>query len=141
MWACLAAMSAYAKDLTTAEIAYASLDEADKVQFIQQIKEIPVKEARNAEMALLCGNPQDAESILLQAALVFRAIMLNIQLYNWDRALELALKHKTHIDTVIGYRKKNLEDFDRKETNQRYLQYSEGVSKLKINIVFYFPYI
>lgn len=134
-------MSAYAKDLTTAEIAYASLDEADKVQFIQQIKEIPVKEARNAEMALLCGNPQDAESILLQAALVFRAIMLNIQLYNWDRALELALKHKTHIDTVIGYRKKNLEDFDRKETNQRYLQYSEGVSKLKINIVFYFPYI
>jgi hypothetical protein len=46
------------------------------------IKEIPVKEARNAEMALLCGSPQDAEAILLTAGLIFRAIMLNIQLYN-----------------------------------------------------------
>ena len=27
MWACLAAMSAYAKDLGTAEIAYAAIDE------------------------------------------------------------------------------------------------------------------
>lgn len=59
--------------------------QADKVQFILNIKDIPVKEARNAEMALLCGSPQDAEGILLQASLVFRAIMLNIQLYNWDR--------------------------------------------------------
>jgi intraflagellar transport protein 80 len=36
-------------------------------------------------MALLCGSPQDAEAILLTAGLIFRAIMLNIQLYNWDR--------------------------------------------------------
>lgn len=55
------------------------------MQFIINIKEIPVKEARNAEMALLYGNQQDAEAILLQAGLIFRAIMLNIQLYNWDR--------------------------------------------------------
>jgi len=59
--------------------------QADKVQFILNIKDIPVKEARNAEMALLCGSPQDAEGILLQANLTFRAIMLNIQLYHWDR--------------------------------------------------------
>ena len=44
-----------------------------------------MKDARNAEMALLCGSPQDAEAILLQAGLTFRAIMLNVQLYNWDR--------------------------------------------------------
>ena len=59
--------------------------QTEKVQFIQNIKDIPVKEARNAEMALLSGNTQGAESILLQANLIFRAIMLNIQLYNWDR--------------------------------------------------------
>ena len=59
--------------------------QADKVQFILNIKDIPVKDARNAEMALLCGNPHDAEAILLQAGLIFRAILLNIQLYNWDR--------------------------------------------------------
>ena len=55
------------------------------MHFIQHIKDIPAKEARNAEMALLCGQPQDAEGILLSAALTFRAIMLNVSLFNWDR--------------------------------------------------------
>lgn len=59
--------------------------QVDKVQFISNIKDIPVKEVRNAEMALLCGNHMDAEAILLAAGLIFRAIMLNVQLYNWDR--------------------------------------------------------
>lgn len=66
-------------------LVYMSYLQAEKVQFIVNIKDIPVKEARNAEMALLCGSPHDAESILLTAGLIFRAIMLNIQLYNWDR--------------------------------------------------------
>ncbi|KAL5004430.1 hypothetical protein ScPMuIL_017886 [Solemya velum] len=127
LWACLAAMSAYAKELNTAEIAYAAIKEADKVQFIINIKDIPVKEARNAEMALLCGSPQDAEAILLQAGLIFRAIMLNIQLYNWDRALELAVKHKTHVDTALGYRHKYLDKFDKKETSKKFLQFQEGI--------------
>lgn len=120
-------MASYAKELNTAEIAYAAIDEADKVEFIIHIKEIPSKEARNAEMALFCGNPQDAEGILLQGGLIFRAIMMNIELYNWDRALELAVKHKTHVDTVLAYRQKFLDDFDKKETNKRFLQYAEGV--------------
>ena len=34
--------------------------------------------------------PEEAEAILLQAGLVFRAIETNIKLFNWDRALELA---------------------------------------------------
>ncbi|WAR28818.1 IFT80-like protein [Mya arenaria] len=111
LWACLAAMSAYAKELNTAEIAYAAIQE----------------DARNAEMALLCGNPQDAEAILLQAGLIFRAIMLNIQLYNWDRALELAVKHKTHVDTVLGYRQKYMDQYGKPESNKRFLQYKEGI--------------
>ena len=40
---------------------------------------------RLTEMAVFCGQSQQAEGILLQAGLVFRALMLNIQLYNWDR--------------------------------------------------------
>lgn len=44
------------------------------------------------------------------------------------RALELAVKHKTHVDTVLAYRKKYLENFDKEETNKRYLQYAPGVS-------------
>lgn len=46
----------------------------------------------------------------------------------YSRALELAVKHKTHVDTVLAYRQKFLEDFGKKETNKRFLQYAEGVS-------------
>lgn len=44
-----------------------------------------------------------------------------------SRALDLAVKHKTHVDTVLAYREKFLEKYGRKETNKRFLQYSEGV--------------
>lgn len=43
------------------------------------------------------------------------------------RALELAVKHKTHVDTVLANRQKYLENFNRKETNKRFLQYAQGV--------------
>lgn len=46
----------------------------------------------------------------------------------YDRALELAVKHKTHVDTVLAHRQKYLENFDRKETSKRFLQYAQGVS-------------
>ena len=38
-----------------------------------------------------------------QAGMFYRAIKLNIKLFNWSRALELAVQHKTHVDTVLGY--------------------------------------
>ena len=38
------------------------------------------------------------------------------------------MKHKTHVDTVLAYRQKYLENFGRKESNKRFLQYAEGVS-------------
>ncbi|CAG0899667.1 unnamed protein product [Darwinula stevensoni] len=127
LWACLAGMATYAKELNTAEIAYAAIDRADKVLYVQYIKNIPVKEVRSAEMALLAGKTQEAENVLLQNGLLFRAIMMHIQLYNWDRALELAVKHKTHLDTVLAFRKRYLMRFDREETNKRFIQFGQGV--------------
>ena len=59
----------------------------DKVEYIEYIKQSPSKDIRNAETALLCGNTQDAESILIQSNLIFRAVMLNLNQYNWDRYL------------------------------------------------------
>ena len=35
----------------------------------------------------------------------------------------MAVKYKTHIDTVIAFRKKYLERFEKEETNQLFLQY------------------
>ena len=47
--------------------------------------------------------------------------MLNIMLYRWQRALDLAIKNKVHIDTVLAYRQKYLEDFNWKETDKQFL--------------------
>ncbi|NWW14146.1 IFT80 protein, partial [Oreocharis arfaki] len=127
LWACLAAMAVANKDMTTAEIAYAAIGEIDKVQYINSIKDLPSKESRMAHMLLFSGNTQEAETLLLQSGLVYQAIQVNINLYNWERALDLAVKHRTHVDTVLAYRQKFLEDFGKKETNQRFLQYAEGV--------------
>ncbi|XP_072428822.1 intraflagellar transport protein 80 homolog isoform X1 [Chiloscyllium punctatum] len=127
MWSCLAAMAIAHKDLMTAEVAYAAIGEIDKVQYINFIKDLPSKESRMAHLLLLTGNVQDAEGILIQAGLIYQAIQVNINLFNWDRALELAVKYKTHVDTVLAYRKKFLKDFQKEETSKRFLQYAEGV--------------
>jgi intraflagellar transport protein 80 len=86
---------------------------------------------RNAETALMCGNFQDAEAILLQSNLIFRAIMLNLCQYNWDRALELAIKYQVHLDIVMGLRKRYLEEYEKQEKNKLFLKYKNEVSFLK----------
>nr|XP_002194885.4 intraflagellar transport protein 80 homolog isoform X2 [Taeniopygia guttata] len=138
LWACLAAMAVASKEMSTAEIAYAAIGEIDKVQYIHSIKELPSKESRLAHMLLFSGSTQEAETLLLQAGLFYQAIQININLYNWERALDLAVKHRTHVDTVLAYRQKFLEDFGKKETNQRFLQYAEGLevdwNKIKAKI-------
>ena len=65
---------------------------SEQVYYIQYIKELPLKEARAAEMAVMTGHYQDAENLLLQSGLIFRAVLLNIYLHQWERALDLAVK-------------------------------------------------
>lgn len=115
MWACLAAMAVANRDMTTAEIAYAAIGEVnnvylrvcvcvfflpqfvtihfkyfplfqiDKVQYINSIKNLPSKESKMAHILMFSGNIQEAEMVLLQAGLVYQAIQININLYNWER--------------------------------------------------------
>ncbi|KAL2911875.1 hypothetical protein HK105_208658 [Polyrhizophydium stewartii] len=127
LWACLAAMSLFGQDLNTAEVAYAAIEEVHKVQYVTYIRDIPTPEGRAAELALMRHQPREAESILLAANLVYRAIRMWINLFNWDRALELALKYKTHVDTVLYFREKYLRALGRAENNKRFLQYAQGV--------------
>lgn len=42
-------------------------------------------------MALFCQQIQEAEIILLQAGLIFRAIQMHIDLFNWDRYLKIVI--------------------------------------------------
>ncbi|XP_055051737.2 intraflagellar transport protein 80 homolog [Misgurnus anguillicaudatus] len=127
LWSCLAGMAVASRELNTAEVSYAAIGEVDKVQYINFIKDLPSKDSCLAHMMLFSGHVQEAESTLLQANLIYHAIQIHINLYNWDRALELAVKHKTHVDTVLAHRHKFLQDFGKQETNKRFLQYSEGV--------------
>uniref|UniRef100_A0A1A7YHY2 Intraflagellar transport 80 homolog n=1 Tax=Iconisemion striatum TaxID=60296 RepID=A0A1A7YHY2_9TELE len=127
LWACLAGMAMANRELSTAEMAYAALGELPRVQYINFIREQPSRESSLAHMLMFSGQIQEAETTLLQAALIYQAIQMNIDLFNWERALELAVKHKTHVDTVLAYRQRFLQKFGRKETSKRFLQYSEGV--------------
>jgi len=139
LWATLGAMAIYCRELNTVEIALAAIDEADKVQFINYVKDLPSEPARNSAIALYCKKVTEAEQILLSAKLYYRAIKLNIKMYKWDRALEIAVNNKTHVDTVLLYRKRFLEQYGKEETNERFKQYSNGIDldwervKTKIN--------
>ena len=42
--------------------------------------------------------------------------------------MELAVKHKTHVDTVLGYRERYLSKIGSQETLQQYTNYSGKVS-------------
>ncbi|KAK6619099.1 hypothetical protein RUM44_003481 [Polyplax serrata] len=127
LWACLACMSCHLKNLETAEEAYAAINEFDKVAYIQHIKQLSFGPSQNAHLALLCGNRKEAENIFLLNGLIFRAISVHLDLHNWNRALELALKHRTHVDTVLYARRCYLETFGKSETNEKFLQYEKEV--------------
>ncbi|KAL5476125.1 hypothetical protein EMCRGX_G026033 [Ephydatia muelleri] len=128
LWACLAGMAISSKDLATAEIAYAAINEVHKVQYIQHIRSLSSTDRRSAELALFCHQPQQAEAIYLQSGLTYRAIELNITLFNWERALELAVKYKTHIDTVMAFRQKYLAGIGCQESLKKFVQFTEQLS-------------
>ena len=44
------------------------------------------------------------------------------------RALKIAIKHKTHVDTVVAFRQKYLKDFGKNETDKLFLKCSEEVT-------------
>jgi intraflagellar transport protein 80 len=53
---------------------------------------------------------------------------MNLRLFRWARALDLAVKYKSHLDTVLAYRQKYLQEFSKTETNPRFLQLAEQVT-------------
>ena len=130
LWATLAGVAIGSLRLDTAEIALAAMKEIDKLHYILYIKDIPSAEGRMAELALYQRRPSEAERILLQAnpPLVYRAIKMNIRLFRWTRALELAITHKSHVDTVLYYRKQFLAAHNRSEEEPRFKQYFDEIT-------------
>lgn len=78
-------------------------------------------------LAMYRRKPDEAEAILLQAGLVFRAIKLNVKLFNFERALELAKQYKVHEDTVLYYRLQYLKAANQQETIAAFMQLADTV--------------
>ncbi|KAI4465027.1 outer segment 5 [Holotrichia oblita] len=128
LWSCLAILATQLNGdtLDIAEESYAAINQYDK--------EFPTKAQQIAGAALLGGGLHNAESILIHNGMLFHAIRINLQLYNWNRALDTALKHKTHIDTVLYMRQKYLEQLGKEEPNKKFvdLRNSIGIDEEKI---------
>merc|ERR1719183_650290 len=78
-------------------------------------------------MALFCKRPEEGLHILLQNKRIYRAIKMNIRLHRWGDALDLAMKHQTHVDTVLAYRARHLAQMKHVETNDLFKQWAQQV--------------
>ncbi|XP_043275719.1 intraflagellar transport protein 80 homolog [Venturia canescens] len=135
LWTCMAVLATDGKELDAAEEAYAAIERYDKVDYIQYIKKIPNKTEKLAEMALLAGDLLAGEGILLQNGLVSEAIRINMKVYKWNRALELAIRHKKLVDEVLEERKNYLVILEKEESNQSFLTMIASRAKPLPNII------
>ncbi|XP_060875754.1 intraflagellar transport protein 80 homolog isoform X2 [Metopolophium dirhodum] len=124
MWALLAGSAVLAKQLDTAEECFLAIGQIERATFIQHIKTISDRTVQESSLALLSGKISEAESILLRNGSTFKAIMFNVHIHNWSRALELAIKHKKYLNTVIYKRRNYLDFYKKEETNDKFLKYS-----------------
>ena len=122
LWSLLAGLSASSKNFYVSEISYSEISEPEKVLFLNEIRNETNPQVKNALMTLFNGNPRDALLNFSQNGFIFRAIMTYLSLFQFDKALDLAVKNKTHIDTVLGYRQRYLEKTERKESDPKYLK-------------------
>jgi intraflagellar transport protein 80 len=128
LWACLAAMAVCGKELHTAEVAYAAIDQVDKLLYMCHIKELPTVEAREADLLLFRRRAAEAVSVLEQAGWIYRAIKMCIKLFQWEKALALAMKHNTFIDAVVYYRQQYLDG--RPETIEKLREAAQQVGSI-----------
>lgn len=130
LWTAYSAICINYSEINIAETAFAAIDEVDKVRFIDKI--IKMKDQCDSALVhayilLLSNKVDEAENILLQSKLIYRAIKLNINLFRWDRAYNLAYQNKVHIDTVLGFRNKYLEASDLVETSSKFIELAKDV--------------
>ncbi|CAI4226047.1 unnamed protein product [Auanema sp. JU1783] len=127
LWAILAGLAVQEKNLFAAEIAYGSLDQADKVTFLAEARNCPNKDIRNAMLIELSGKIADADILLEKTGNIFQSIMLNVKMFRWDRAIDMAIAHRKYLEIVMGYRQRYLKEMKRNETDPKYLKYSSEV--------------
>nr|CCC52397.1 conserved hypothetical protein [Trypanosoma vivax Y486] len=128
LWGILTGLALRQGELNVAEVGYGALFELDKVRYMNYLKSIPTPEGRQAELALFQHRPTEAERILMQAGLLYRCIDMHTRLFNWERALEIAVSQKTHVDTVLARRQKYLDAVGKKETIPLFKEHNASVT-------------
>ena len=74
---------------------------------------------RDAEMLLYKRCPEEATLTLLQAdpPNYYGAIKINITLFKWEKALDIALKSNAFVEVVLWHRKNLFESFGKIENS------------------------
>lgn len=101
LWATLAGLAATERNYHVAEIAYGELLDVspsehqfnrralklqvEKVWFLNDIQLEARPDLKSALMSMFNGNSREAETTFLQSGRIFRAIMLNIQTFRFDK--------------------------------------------------------
>lgn len=107
----------------SAEAFSASL-QIDKVNYLSYIKELPKSSPQQmAESSVVNGRVSEAEIILLHNKKIPEAIAFCIRMHYWDRALDIAEKHKMDLDIVMVERQKYLKALDKDENSPKFLKH------------------
>lgn len=61
---------------------------------------------------------------------MYRAIKMNVKLFRWERALDLAQQYKQHIETVLWYRRRYLLAAAGDESIERFKELTEQVGDM-----------
>ena len=90
-----------------------------------------------AELALYAGKTaKEAEGILLGARppLTHRAIDLNVRLFQWQRALELALDAgDEHVNVVLFHRRRYVDGRGDRESDEAFSQYAQDDERVVLD--------
>lgn len=108
------------------EEAYAASLQVDKVKYLQFIKSLPANSYEQmAEMSVMMGRINEAETILLHNNKMKEATEFSIRMHRWERALEIAKMHgqQNTIDSVLEARKKYLKALNRDEYLDAFLKH------------------
>lgn len=119
-------MSVASYELNTAEIAYAAINQIDKVQLVCEIKSIDIREKQMACLSVMKGNMKEAETILISSGMIYRCIQMYLEMFQWDKALEIAKKTNKHVDIVVFFRRKYLNQLGIKESKRNFIEISEN---------------
>uniref|UniRef100_A0A5S6QYY0 WD_REPEATS_REGION domain-containing protein n=1 Tax=Trichuris muris TaxID=70415 RepID=A0A5S6QYY0_TRIMR len=118
LWTTVAVEATLCGQLDVARSCYAAINEVEKIIFMNRMND----SSREVDLCLLTGDVEKAEQLYLERKNFLEAIVLNIDLNCWSRALEIASKQKSFLSLVIGLRHRYLVENDCEESIEQFKQ-------------------